>query len=192
MPEPGETLLGDRFGMGFGGKGANQAVMASRLGTRVWIVGALGSDVYRDMTLANFATQGVDTTYVDEMPGSSGVAPIWVEPDGTNRIIVVGGANDAVEPVRAADAVRSMRRLDAVIGQLEIPQAVTTAAFQAARARGVVTILNPAPAAPLDPELLAASDWLIPNEHELAILAGTGPIEPDDDAAIAAFAAKVG
>jgi ribokinase len=192
VPGPGETVMGDRFAMGFGGKGANQAVMAARLGAAVAMVGALGDDVYADMTFDNLARQGIDAAHVARVPGSSGVAPIWVEPDGTNRIIVVGGANDAVDPAVAADAVRSMRRLDAVIGQLEIPQPVTTAAFQAARARGAVTILNPAPAAPLDGDLLAASDWLIPNEHELAILAGTGRIDPADDAALVGFARQVG
>ena len=192
VPGPGETVMGDRFAMGFGGKGANQAVMAARLGARVSMVGALGDDVYADMTFDNLARQGIDSARVARVPGSSGVAPIWVEPDGTNRIIVVGGANDAVDPATAADAVRSMRRLDAVIGQLEIPQAVTTAAFQAARARGVVTILNPAPAARLDADLIAASDWLIPNEHELGLLAGSTHVDPDDDAAFAAFAATVG
>jgi ribokinase len=192
VPGPGETVMGDRFAMGFGGKGANQAVMAARLGAAVAMVGALGDDVYADMTFDNLARQGIDAAHVARVPGSSGVAPIWVEPDGTNRIIVVGGANDAVDPAVAADAVRSMRRLDAVIGQLEIPQPVTTAAFQAARARGAVTILNPAPAAPLDADLLAASDWLIPNEHELAILAGTGRIDPADDAALAGYARQVG
>ena len=85
-----------------------------------------------------------------------------------------------------------MRRLDAVIGQLEIPQPVTTAAFQAARARGVVTILNPAPAAALDADLLAASDWLIPNETEFGILAGIARVDPDNDAAFVAFATRVG
>lgn len=192
VPGAGETVMGDRFVMGFGGKGANQAVMAARLGARVSMVGALGDDVYAAMTFDNLARQGVDAAHVARVAGSSGVAPIWVEPDGTNRIIVVGGANDAVDPAVAAEAVRSMRRLDAVIGQLEIPQAVTTAAFQAARARGAITILNPAPAAPLSADLLAASDWLIPNEHELAILAGSGPIDPGDDAAFTAFASKVG
>jgi ribokinase len=192
VPGPGETVMGDRFAMGFGGKGANQAVMAARLGARVSMVGALGDDVYADMTFDNLARQGIDSAHVARVPGSSGVAPIWVEPDGTNRIIVVGGANEAVEPSVAADAVRSMRRLDAVIGQLEIPQAVTAAAFRAARARGVVTILNPAPAAPLAADLLAASDWLIPNEHELANLAGTGPVDPENDAAFADFASHLG
>jgi len=192
VPGPGETVMGDRFAMGFGGKGANQAVMAARLGARVSMVGALGDDVYADMTFDNLGRQGVDAAHVARVAGSSGVAPIWVEPDGTNRIIVVGGANDLVDPATAADAVRSMHRLDAVIGQLEIPQRVTTAAFQAARARGAITILNPAPAEPLDADLLEASDWLIPNEHELGILAGGGAVNPEDDAAFVAYAARVG
>jgi ribokinase len=172
--------MGERFVMGFGGKGANQAVMARRLGARVEFVGALGDDVFAEMTIENMATQGIDTRFIARFPGSSGVAPIWVEPDGTNRIIVVGGANDLVEPGVAADAVRSLDRVDVVVGQLEIPQAATAAAFAAARERGAPTVLNPAPAAALDPALVAVTDWLIPNETEFAILAGDGDAgEPD-------------
>jgi len=191
VPSAGETVIGERFQMGFGGKGANQAVMAARLGARVAMVGALGDDVYASMTLDNLRAQYVDATHVARVPGSSGVAPIWVEPDGTNRIIVVPGANDAVDPDAAAAAIRSMGRLDVVIGQLEIPQRVTLAAFRAARERGVVTILNPAPAAALDPELLQAAHWLIPNETEFAILAEVDSLDPGDDGPIAAFARRI-
>ena len=172
VPAAGETVMGDRFVMGFGGKGANQAVMARRLGAEVEFVGALGQDVFADMTIENMAAQGIDTRFIARVPGSSGVAPIWVEPDGTNRIIVVAGANDRVDPAAAASAVRSLERVDVVVGQLEIPQAATTAAFAAAHERGARTVLNPAPATPLDDELLAVTDWLIPNETELTILAG--------------------
>ena len=91
VPRAGETVIGDRFQMGFGGKGANQAVMAARLGARVSMVGALGDDVYAGMTLENLQGQGVDATHIARIAGSSGVAPIWVEPDGANRIIVVPG-----------------------------------------------------------------------------------------------------
>ena len=191
VPSAGETVIGDRFQMGFGGKGANQAVMAARLGARVSMVGALGDDVYAGMTLDNLAGQGVDVANVTRVAGSSGVAPIWVEPDGTNRIIVVPGANDSVDPAAAADAIRSMKAVDVVIGQLEIPQRVTLAAFRAARDRGATTILNPAPAALLDPELIAAADWLIPNETEFAILARVERLDPDDDAQILTFARQV-
>jgi ribokinase len=170
LPDAGETVLGDRFQMGFGGKGANQAVMAARLGARVWMVGALGDDVYAEMTLENLARQGVETSHVARVPGSSGVAPIWVSADGMNRIIVVPGANGLVDARTARKAVRSIGKVDAVIGQLEIPQLVTGVAFAAARELGAVTILNPAPAATLAGELLSASDWLIPNEVEFAQL----------------------
>ena len=191
VPGPGETVIGDRFQMGFGGKGANQAVMAARLGAHVSMVGALGDDVYAGMTLGNLDAQGVDATNVARVAGSSGVAPIWVEADGTNRIIVVSGANDAVDPDAAADAVRSIAGVAVVVGQLEIPQRVTAAGFRAARERGAVTILNPAPAAPLDAKLLEAADWLIPNETEFAILAGLDRFDAADDGALAAFADRI-
>jgi ribokinase len=191
VPAAGETVIGDRFQMGFGGKGANQAVMAARLGARVSIVGALGDDVYAGMTLENLAAQDVDATHVARVAGSSGVAPIWVEPDGTNRIIVVPGANGAIDPGTAADALRSIGRVDAVIGQLEIPQRVTAEAFRAAGDLGAVTILNPAPAAALDDALISGADWLIPNETEFAILAGLDQFDPSDDAAMVAFSRGV-
>src|SRR4029079_10564532 len=120
VPSAGETVIGERFQMGFGGKGANQAVMAARLGARVAMVGALGDDVYAGMTFDNLARQAVDATHVARVQGSSGVAPIWVEPDGTNRIIVVPGANDAVDPDGAAQAIGSMDHVDAEIAQLQL------------------------------------------------------------------------
>lgn len=191
VPNAGETLIGDDFRMGFGGKGANQAVMAARLGARVSMIGALGDDVYADMTFENLDRQGVDATHVARVEGSSGVAPIWVEADGQNRIIVVPGANDLVDPDAAADAIRSMTDVRVVIGQLEIPQRVTLAAFRAAREAGATTVFNPAPAAPLDPDLLLVSDWLIPNEHELALVAG-GPVDLEDDHALIDCARRLG
>lgn len=191
VPGAGETVIGDRFVMGFGGKGANQAVMAARLGARVSMVGALGDDIYAAMTLENLAAQDVDARHVARVAGSSGVAPIWVEPDGTNRIIVVPGANGAVDPAAAASAVRSMAGVRAVIGQLEIPQPVTAAAFGAAREAGAITILNPAPAAALDPALIDGADWLIPNETEFAILAGVDRLDLSDDDALVAYARRI-
>src|SRR4051812_22111937 len=188
IPGPGETILGDRFAMDFGGKGANQAVMAARLGVRVSMVGAVGEDAYADMTLGNFEEQGVDAAHVVRVPGSSGVAPIWVEPDGTNRIIVVAGANDLVAPAGAGAAVASFEAVDVVVGELEVPQAVTLEAFRAARARTATTILNPAPASELRPDLLAVTDWLIPNETELEAITG---ISPSDDDALLGYATGV-
>lgn len=194
MPVRGETVLGRRFAQGFGGKGANQAVMASLMGARVAMVNSLGDDSYGTETLANFARHGIDTTHVRRVPGASGVAPIWVEPDGSNRIIIVPGANEGLLPEQAAQAVAEQASVDVVIGQFEIAQAVTTAAFRAARERGAVTILNPAPGAPIVPELVAVSDWVIPNEHEFVIIARAAgiPDDPTDSAALAQFAGALG
>ena len=186
VPGAGETIQGDDFQLGFGGKGANQAVMARLLGAEVAMVNSLGADVFGDMTVRNFETFGIDTTYLARVPGSSGVAPIWVEPDGTNRIICVAGANDTMLPADAAQAVAALRP-DVVVGQFEIPQPVTAAAFRAARALGATTVLNPAPAADMDPSLLAVSDWVIPNESEFARLASAS--SEATDAEIASFAA---
>lgn len=189
VPDAGETLVGRRFQMGFGGKGANQAVMARLLGADIAMVGCLGDDVYGDMTFENFAAFDIDTTHVHRTDGASGVAHIWVEADGTNRIIIIPGANDALTPAQASDAVRSMPGVSVVVGQLEIPQSVTTAGFQAALDQGAVTILNPAPAADLDRDLLEASSWLIPNEVEFSALTGT---DAADDDALVSFANRTG
>lgn len=194
MPERGETVIGDRFAQGFGGKGANQAVMARLMGAQVAMVNAVGEDSYGAETIANFESFGIDTTYVRREPGSSGVAPIWVEPDGSNRIIVIPGANHGLLPEHGAAAVAEQARVDAVIGQFEIGQAVTTAAFRAARERGAVTLLNPAPAAAVSAELASVTDWLIPNEYEFATIATAAGLSDDveDPTALAAFAEGLG
>jgi ribokinase len=119
------------------------------------------------------------------IPGPSGTAQIWVEPDGANRIVVIAGATGAVDPAAAAQAIERLETLDVLVGQLEIPQAATIAAFEGAHLRGAVTILNPAPASKLDPRLAAATDWLVPNEVEIAQLAGRA-VE-DSDLSFAAF-----
>jgi ribokinase len=194
VPGRGETVHGDRFVQGFGGKGANQAVMARLMGAQVAMVNALGDDGYGDETLANFARHGIDTTYVRRVPGSSGVAPIWVEADGSNRIIIVPGANRGLLPEHGAAAVTAQERVDAVIGQFEIDQAVTTAAFIAARARGAITILNPAPGAAVSPDLAVVTDWIIPNETEFAVIARAVGLPDDagDPDALARVAAGLG
>jgi ribokinase len=193
LPGDGETLVGTRFQMGFGGKGANQAVAAARFGASVAMVNTVGEDSYGAEYLANFAAQGVDTTYVRRVPGSSGAAPIWVDGKGMNRIIIVPGANLQVPVALGVEAVAALSPA-VVVGQFEIPQAVTAAAFAAARAAGAVTVLNPAPAADPDPALLAATDWLVPNEHEFALIGG-GVLDGDiavEDARIAALTDRLG
>ena len=183
LPEAGETVVGSSFQTGFGGKGANQAVMARLLGADVSMVCCVGTDGYGAETLANLADRGIDTTWARHVPGASGVAPIWVEASGQNRIIILPGANLEMDPDVAVAAVNDGPASGVLAGQFEIPQAVTAAAFAAGRRRGAITVLNPAPAAPLDPALAAASDWIIPNEVELAALAGEPPGDdlPGDD-----------
>ena len=113
----------------------------------------------------------LESTWAALLAGKSGVAPIWVDGSGMNRIIIVSGANALVGPDAAAAATRRLRPA-VVLGQLEIPQAATTAAFLEARQLGALTILNPAPGSPVDPELLAVTDWLVPNETEFAAIGG--------------------
>jgi ribokinase len=189
IPGPGETLIGDRFAMGFGGKGANQAVMARLLGAEVAMVNCVGDDAYGQMTRDNFESFGVDTTHVHTVPGASGVAPIWVEPDGTNRIIVVPGANDLITTEQAKAAIEEIPALAAVVGQFEIPQQVTATAFAAAREIGATTILNPAPGDVVDPDLLGVTDWLIPNQVELVAISADGGA---DDASLVAASRHLG
>jgi ribokinase len=190
IPGPGETLIGDRFQMGFGGKGANQAVMARLLGAEVTMVNCVGDDAYGPLTRSNLAGFGIDVTHVYTVPGASGVAPIWVEPGGTNRIIIIPGANDHLTPAQATAAVTGLPSLDVVIGQFEIPQQVTIAAFAAARTRGAVTILNPAPGAAIAPGLLPLCDWVIPNQVELGQVLGGD--SGTDDAGLLDAAQRLG
>ena len=193
LPDDGETVVGTRYQTGFGGKGANQAVMAARFGARVAMVNTLGDDGHGDSYLERFAAEGIDTSFVRRTPGSSGVAPIWVDAGGTNRIIIVPGANLEVRPEVAAEAVESFAPR-VVIGQFEIPQATTTSGFAAARRLGATTILNPAPGAAVEPDLLAVTDWLVPNETEFALVTGQ-PLRgtPDEEAAaIGTTAATLG
>jgi len=171
MPERGETLLGNRFEIGFGGKGANQAVMAHRLGAKVRMIGCVGTDGFGDETVANLQAEGIDTGGVYRSDKHTGVAPIWVEPDGTNRIAIFPGANHELVAEEVASATAAgLQPGDVVVGQFEIEQHVTLAAFRAARAAGATTVLNPAPAAPPHTGLLDLADWLIPNETEFAAL----------------------
>jgi ribokinase len=193
LPGDGETVVGSSYVTGFGGKGANQAVMAARLGAEVAMVNTLGEDDHGTAYLAQFAAEGIDTSFIRRVPGSSGVAPIWVDRTGTNRIIIVPGANLEVRPEVATEAVETLRP-QVVIGQFEIPQATTAAGFAAARTLGATTVLNPAPAAPVDAALLGETDWLVPNETEFELIAELrlGDTDEDRAAVVAAFAERLG
>lgn len=174
MPAMGETLHGTRFQMGFGGKGANQAVMAAKLGARVTMISKVGRDVFGDNTLKNFERFGIARQHVHVTDqASSGVAPIAVDEQGRNSIIIVTGANDllTVEEIEAARP--EIASSDVLVCQLEVPLAISQAALRIARDEGVCTIFNPAPAKPeLPPEIYALSDILCPNESETEMLTG--------------------
>ena len=175
LPEAGQTLAGQLFTTGFGGKGANQAVMAAHCGAEVHFVGKLGKDVFGDAIAENFVKVGIHSEYVDRSDTPNGVAHIWVDGKGENRIIIIPGANHEIEIARAVNAINSIAGLQIVVAQCEIKQDVTVAAFKAAKARGCTTILNPAPFQPLSAELLELTDWLIPNETEFRELHGELP-----------------
>ena len=122
FPRPGETLFGKNFEMGFGGKGANQAVASRLCGAEVLMVAKVGDDLFGQATMDNFASFGIDTTHVQVVHGApTGVAPIFVEPNGQNRIIVVKGANDRLTPADVDAAAADLRDVDAIILQFEIP-----------------------------------------------------------------------
>src|SRR5229473_6487424 len=122
FPRPGETIFGKKFDLGFGGKGANQAVAARLCGANVGMVAKVGSDLFGPATIKNFESQGIDAKYVAIAEGaSSGVAPIFVEPGGQNRIIVIKGANDCLTAADVDAAAADLRRVDTLILQFEIP-----------------------------------------------------------------------
>ena len=171
-PNDGETVFGDSYQMGFGGKGANQAVMAGILGAEVYVITCLGSDVYRDMTIENFKNNDVITDYIQTVDGSSGVAPIWVDESGQNRIIVIPGANDSIDGSLAIEALEKIGKPDVLVGQFEIPMNVNEQVFSYAYKNGVKTVLNPAPANKPSDILLQNTSWFIPNEIEFEEIYG--------------------
>ena len=175
IPAPGQTLEGELFTTGFGGKGANQAVIAAHCGAEIHFVGKLGKDLFGDSISENFKKLGINAKYVERSETPNGVAHIWVDANGENRIVIIPGANHEIESKKATEAIESIADLAVVVAQCEIKQDVTLAAFSAAKKRGCVTILNPAPYQPLSEELLAVTDWIIPNETEFKELLGQAP-----------------
>ena len=184
LPEPGQTLVGDLFTTGFGGKGANQAVIAAHCGAEVHFIGNLGRDLFGDSIAENFKRLAINSLHVGRSDIATGVAHIWVDGNGENRIIIIPGANSEIESAKAVAAIASIDKLSVVTAQCEIKQEVTLAAFRAAKARGCTTILNPAPFEPLSSELLELTDWLIPNETEFRELHGE---LPSSDKALQSF-----
>jgi ribokinase len=173
FPKPGETIFGEKFDLGFGGKGANQAVAAKLCGAEVFMVARVGSDLFGPATIQNFQRLGIDTTHVREVKGvSSGVAPIFVDSSGQNRIIVVKGANDALKPADVDAAAEVLKTADCIVLQFEIPLETVYYAVQFANKNRIRCILNPAPAQPIDLKALRDLDYFVPNESEAETIAG--------------------
>jgi ribokinase len=159
MPRAGETIFGREFHLGFGGKGANQAVAARLCGARVSMVARVGDDLFGPATMV---TKGV----------SSGVAPIFVDSAGQNRILVVKGANGRLSPADVDAAGDLLRSADCIVLQLEVPPETVYHTLRFGRRHGIRTILNPAPGQPLDLAEVANADYVIPNETEAEALGG--------------------
>jgi ribokinase len=187
MPVKGETVEAPSFELGHGGKGANQAVAAAKLGAEVVMVTAVGDDMFADATIRNLEALAIDTTHVRRVKGKpSGVAPIMVEPSGENSILIVKGANADLSPADIDRAADVLKTCDLILTQLEVPLETVYATIAFGKRHGVKTVLNPAPATPtLDVDRIRDVTFFIPNETELAILTGM-PVDTESSVAAAA------
>jgi ribokinase len=182
FPRAGETIFGDHFDLGWGGKGANQAVAARLCGAEVAMVARVGEDLFGPATIRNFESQGIDASHVRIVSGaSSGVAPIFVESSGQNRIIVVKGANDRLMPADVDEARAVLETADCIVLQFEIPLETVYYTVRFARQRGIRCIVNPAPGQAVDVAALAGVDYLVPNETEAETITGM-PVRSVEDA----------
>jgi ribokinase len=175
LPQPGETVTGHGMDVATGGKGANQAVAAARLGAQVSFVGCVGDDAFGEQALQKLRAEGVDTSQVAVEPGGTGVAMIMVESSGQNCIALHPGANAQLSVARVDASASLISRASMLVCQLESPLPSVRRAIEIARQARVPVLLNPAPAQPLPAELLEQVDVLIPNETEAAIVAGMPP-----------------
>jgi ribokinase len=173
FPKPGETIFGQKFDLGFGGKGANQAVAARLCGADVFMVARVGSDLFGPATIENFRKLGIDATHVKQVQGvSSGVAPIFVDPGGQNRILVVKGANDTLGPKDVDAAADILKSADCIVLQFEIPLETVYYTVAFAHKHGIRCIVNPAPAQSIDIKQLSNLDYFVPNESEAETITG--------------------
>ncbi|MET9259922.1 ribokinase [Amycolatopsis sp. NPDC004079] len=177
IPEPGETLMGFSTSRELGGKGGNQAVAAARLGAEVAVIGCVGQDEdgeeYREALLA----EGVDVVHLRTSALPTGRAAITVDAEGVNSIVVVAGANADIPAAAAETAIGELPGLRVVVGQLEAAADATERAFAAARARGVLTVLNTAPVGDVAAKLVPLSDVVVANEIEFRQLTGQDPVD---------------
>ena len=187
MPNKGETYIGNSFKLGPGGKGSNQAVAARRAGAETMFITKIGKDTFGEMAMKLYADEGINSKYVWEIPDmSTGAASIVVnEETGDNAIIVVPGAADAMVPDDLDTAEAGIADCAFFMASLEVPIPVMQHGLEVAKRNGVLTILNPAPAAILPDEVYGLSDYFTPNETEAAILAGI-PVVTIEDAEEAA------
>ena len=182
FPKPGETIFGTSFDLGFGGKGANQAVASRLCGADVFMVARVGSDLFGPATIENFKKLGIDAAHVKQVEGvSSGVAPIFVESNGQNRIFVVKGANDSLKPADVDAAADLLKTVDCIVLQFEIPIETVYNCVSFASKNGIRCIVNPAPAQPVDLKALAGLDYFVPNESEAETITGI-PVRDVEDA----------
>jgi len=181
FPKAGETIFGQKFDLGFGGKGANQAVASRLCGAEVFMVARVGSDLFGPATIENFKKLGIDATHVKQIEGvSSGVAPIFVEPNGQNRIFVVKGANDLLKPADVDAAADLLKTVDCMVLQFEIPLETVYYSVAFAHKNGIRCIVNPAPAQPLELNALVGLDYFVPNESEAETITGIAVRNVDD------------
>ena len=170
FPQPGETISGEDLQVIPGGKGANQAVAAARLGANVSMLGSVGKDNFGDFLLDNLKANHVDTHLIEREDASTGTATIIVDANGQNSIILSAGANGNVSSVDVEHA--SFSDYSLLLLQLEIPTPTVLSAAKLAKQNGVRVVLNPAPAKELPDELISLADFIIPNETELSLLTG--------------------
>ena len=180
FPSPGETVLGDGFIMAHGGKGANQAVAAARLGAQVTFVSCLGQDSFGEMAMEAYRAEGINTEFIRiDSKAPSGVALILVDPKGENEIAVASGANFTLTVADVEMAEPAIQSADCVLLQLETPLPTVETAVALAKKHEVPVILNPAPARPLPESLLKSVDVLTPNETEAEMLGLVGSDQTD-------------
>jgi len=180
FPLPGETILGGEFFLFPGGKGANQAVAAARLGGNVIFIAKVGNDIFGEQALQQFKREGIITDYVAKDPDRpSGVALITVDSKGENTIVVAQGSNGALSPDEVKKAEHEFDKAEIVLTQLETPLPTILHVSKLARKTGKKMILNPAPAKLIPSELIALADFIIPNETELSLLTGLPVNDPN-------------
>jgi ribokinase len=173
IPGPGETVIGGEFILAAGGKGANQAVAAARLGAQVTFVACLGQDVFGDQAIAGYHREGIDTSFiVRTADAASGVALIFVDAAGENSIAVASGANARLAPADVERARTAIANADVLLVQLEVPIDAVRRAIELAHESDTPVILNPAPAKEIAPSLLAKVSIATPNEHEIKVVIG--------------------